>query len=325
MEHGGNASEVALLYGIAPADMLDLSAAISPISYPLPPLVQSEWQTLPNRLSEQAVLEAARQAYQLPSGVNICLAAGSQSLLQAAPYLLSPTKVWHDKRVTYNEHLPAWAHAGHDCLISVDMPPAISAAIIVRPNNPDGFIMPIDRVLDCAHHCQRQGGFVLVDEAFSDVIPEQSLIPYSQDLPLVITRSFGKFFGLAGLRLGFAIGQEKYITALRARIGPWPVAMPALQAALCALADRNWHSAHRQFLSNHATQMKEALSMSGLDFTGGCALFLTFSHDKAHDLHQYLARKGIWTRIYSSYPHLIRFGLPPRLEQVSEIADIVKK
>lgn len=325
MEHGGDLDRVAKMYQMLPEDMLDLSTGISPAAYPLGPLDQSAWQALLGLDQQAALLACARKAYNLPHEADICMAAGSQTLLQAIPRLLPPQQVWMTNRPTYNEHAPAWQWAGHNCVFAVDLPKQASSAVIVNPNNPDGYYTKKDQILACAAQCRERGGMLLVDEAFIDPQPWMSYVDCAAREDMIIIRSFGKFYGLAGLRLGFAIGAPSRIAQLRRHLGPWPVATPALQAGQLALADENWASAHRLFLASLTDKVKASFMGAGIEFIGGTSLFSTFSAPPAASLQRALARMGIWTRIYQDHPSLIRFGTPANEHIIAKIAKIIKQ
>ena len=129
-------------------------------------------------------------------------APGSQAIIQCLPRLLTPTRV-AVITPTYREHVTCWSAAAHHVL-EVRGPEEIAedtgVVVIADPNNPDGRLFNPELLLGL-------GGkrLLIVDEAFADVVPEHQPCLQAGRPNLIILRSFGKFFGLAGMRLGFAL------------------------------------------------------------------------------------------------------------------------
>ena len=316
-EHGGDSDKAALSFGHGDHDMLDLSTGISPIAYPADDIRASAWNRLPSQTQLDKCLAAARRAYAVPDHLDIMAGSGTQSLLQFIPHLVAPDGPVFIEQPTYNEHGPAWEAAGHQVLSSDDGAIArhkCKSYVFVTPNNPTGDNDRI-RITHAAQRCASAGGLVLIDGAF--VMPKAadpdktSLINSLVKQPHVIhLRSFGKFFGMAGLRLGFAIGAPELINRLGQNAGPWAVSSVALEIGAAALVDTLWQRRHGQFLSAQAKRLKHLLLSAGLPLRGGTELFQTIQHGAAHDLHDHLAKAAIWTRKYADWPDLLRFGLP---------------
>ena len=222
---------------------LDLSTGVNPRPWPVPADLPTDiWQRLPSRADEEALIAAARQAYAVPAGAGIVAAAGTQSLIQWLPQLASggPVAIVEP---TYNEHAPAWRVAGHEVIARADLddlPPAIRHVVVVNPNNPDGRVMSRAALARTAALVKERGGWLVVDEAFADVEPETSVIESCADWPVVVLRSFGKFYGLAGLRLGFAVAPLQIARQIAPALGPWACSGPALTIGAAALRDREW-------------------------------------------------------------------------------------
>ena len=316
-EHGGDSDQAALSFGHGAGEMLDLSTGISPIAYPADNIPASAWNRLPSQTQLDKCLAAARRAYAVPDHLDIMAGSGTQSLLQFIPHLVVPDGPVFIEQPTYNEHRPAWESAGHQTLSGVDVAIAqhkCKSYVFVAPNNPTGDDdrVGIQRV---AQRCGSAGGFVLIDGAFAmpkaaDPI-HTSLIDALENQPHVVhLRSFGKFFGMAGLRLGFAIGAPKLISQLSQNAGPWAVSSVALEIGAAALDDTLWQRRHGQFLNAQSKRLKHLLLGAGLPLRGGTELFQTIQHGAAHDLHDQLAAAAIWTRKYADWPDFLRFGLP---------------
>lgn len=296
------------------ADWLDLSTGIAPVAYPFDPPSPGSWRQLPRRLAEQETLEAAAGYFGMAApdmGGSICFGPGSQALLQLLPDLL-PTGTVAVLGPTYCEHAYRWARAGHDLHeISnlADLPAQFRYVVVVNPNSPTGAVHGAAGLLSLADQLAARDGFLIVDEAFCDVLPDCSLAGEAGRPGLLILRSFGKFFGLAGLRLGFLIGPSKVIEAARTQIGPWPVNGPALAIAAQAYGDAPWIASHRQMLAEQASNLRRLLAGHG-EIVGGTDLFVLLRTDRATDLSARLAQARIHVRRFPDHENWLRLGLP---------------
>ncbi len=309
--HGGGVDAAAARFGIPADDWLDLSTGINPVPYPLPPLAAALWRRLPDRDQERALRAAAALAYGVADPAHVVPAPGSQALIQWLPRLRRPGRV-AVLGPTYAEHAAAWAAAGHEATSLSDPARLAEAdvAIAVNPNNPDGRAFAPPALLDLAAKLERRGGWLVVDEAFADTTPELSLASSIARPGLVALRSFGKFFGLAGLRLGFALAGPEIAIPLRAALGPWCVSGPAAEIAICALGDRAWIARTRRRLATDAARLDGLLADAGLGIVGGTSLFRLATHAHAADLFEHLGRHGILARRFPEHPSWLRFGLP---------------
>jgi len=314
--HGGDLAAATARFGAPAGDWLDLSTGINPLAYPLPELPQTAWTRLPQRDREEALIAAARRYYRVAPGAEIVPAPGTQSIIQWLPRLLPPTRVAvHGP--TYGEHAAAWSQAGHtvvhmnsDNEASEAEAGSHTVAIFVNPNNPDGRLRPPERLVAAAGRCAAAGGFAVIDEAFADLVPEASLAPQADAPGLVILRSVGKFFGLPGLRVGFALGGPAVIDRLRRALGPWAVSGPAIEAAGLALEDDAWVAETRSQLTSLRTRLDEVLREAGLEVVGGTDLFRLIRSAAAAQLHAHLGAQGILTRIFDHDAEAVRIGLP---------------
>jgi cobalamin biosynthetic protein CobC len=255
---------------------------------------------------------AARRTYGVPDGADLAFASGTQALIQLLPYLAVPGPV-AIVGPTYNEHGSAWLNAGHAVIAvgSLDACPQSAVhAVVVNPNNPDGRVTDRAALARVATQLKHRGGWLIVDEAFADIDPAISAVALCPDLPVLILRSFGKFYGLAGLRLGFAVGAPHMIGRVSAALGPWPCSGPALLIGAAALADRSWAERTRNALEQQARKLDEVLVTAGFRVTGGTPLFRLAGHPQALKLHAGLARRHIWCRSFDWADDLLRFGLP---------------
>lgn len=314
MKHGGDLTDAIARHGGAAASWLDLSTGINPRPWPIPQaLPDGVWQRLPSRADAEALIEAARKTYGVPDGVDMAAAAGTQALIQWLPYLAAPGPV-AIVGPTYSEHAAAWRNAGHP-VITIDnldaCPDRAVHAVVVNPNNPDGRVTDRAELSRIAMQLKERGGWLVVDEAFADVDPAISAVGLCSDLPVLILRSFGKFYGLAGLRLGFAIGAPKMIARIATAVGPWPVSGPALLIGAAALRDQPWADRTRRALQQQASALDEVLLKAGFTIAGGTPLFRLARHPHALQLHAALAKQQIWCRSFEWADDLLRFGLPP--------------
>ena len=308
LEHGGRLRRAARRYGIPLADWLDLSTGINPCGWPVPPLPADCWARLPE--ADDGLETAASAYYGCPAALPL---AGSQAAIQTLPRLRPPGRVGV-LHPAYAEHAAAWAAAGHAVQPLAaeaieDRLDRLDVLVLVNPNNPTGVRFAPARLLDWQRRLARRGGWLVVDEAYMDPSPEASLCPQADRPGLLVLRSLGKFFGLAGARVGFACGDPRLLDALREALGPWPLTGPSRQVAILALADRAWQAATRRRLPRESARLRRLLSDHGLAPDGGSALFQWLRCDRAPAIEDALARRAILVRRFDDPPSL-RFGLP---------------
>ena len=313
MKHGGDLTQAIAQYGGTPSTWLDLSTGINPRPWPIPATLPDRiWQGLPSHADQDALIAAARVAYNLPQSVEIAAASGTQALIQWLPYLTGPGAV-AIMAPTYTEHAAAWTSAGHEVitLTALDhLPDHARYVVIVNPNNPDGRLLGESALARVAARLEERGGWLVIDEAYADLEPAGSAVALCRDLPAIILRSFGKFYGLAGLRLGFAIGPPAMIQRIAEALGPWPCSGPALAIGRAALLDQEWAARTRETLKSHADRLDNVLGAAGFAIIGGTTLFRLVRHSEAALRHTALAERHIWCRNFEWADDLLRFGLP---------------
>jgi cobalamin biosynthetic protein CobC len=324
MKHGGDLTEAIERHGGAPGSWLDLSTGINPWPWPIPQhLPESVWQRLPSRTETQRLLEAARKTYGVPGGADIAAAAGTQALIQLLPYLATPGPV-AIVGPTYSEHALAWRNAGHPVIAIEHLdacPEHAVHVVVVNPNNPDGRAADRAALARVATQLKARCGWLVVDEAFADVDAAISAVALCPDWPVLILRSFGKFYGLAGLRLGFAVGAPDVIRRIATALGPWPCSGPALLIGTEALGDQPWADRMRSALQEQARKLDKVLEEAGFAIAGGTPLFRLARHSQALKLHDALARRHIWCRSFDWADDLLRFGLPADAAGLDRLAD----
>ncbi|NKK67550.1 threonine-phosphate decarboxylase [Rhizobium leguminosarum bv. viciae] len=324
--HGGGITAAAATFGGRPDDWLDLSTGINPCPVALPDIPARAWHRLPDRHLVDEARRAARDHY--GSGEILPLPVpGTQSVIQLLPHLVEAGRLVGvtDNRVavtdnkvavvspTYGEYARAFASAGF-AVDAIDDIAAIGAghrlAVVVNPNNPDGLIWPTETLIALHDKMKSANGFLVVDEAFGDTDPALSLAFRAPQLPnLIIFRSFGKFFGLAGLRLGFAIARDDILERFEDWLGPWAVSGPALSIAGSLL--RSDVSPIRGRIDERNAGLHAVLKGAGLQISGGTALFTLVAGARAGDIYTHLCRHHILVRKFDYAPDWLRFGLTP--------------
>lgn len=306
LPHGGGVLAAARRYGIAPDRWLDLSTGINPRGYRLPRVPAAVWQHMPQ--DDDGLAEHAARYYGCAALLPV---AGSQAAIQALPRLRAPGRV-SLLAPMYAEHAHTWRQAGHtvrelpaDALLDTSDADVI---VLANPNNPTGERFAPQDLL-ALHARLPSGGWLVVDEAFMDATPQLSLAGHVPRPGLIVLRSLGKFFGLAGARVGFVLAWPALLEQLAAELGPWTLAGPARWAAAQALADRAWTARAQVRLARDGARLARLLIAHDLPPTGGCALFQWVSTERAGALHERLARRGILTRLFDT-PASLRLGLP---------------
>lgn len=310
--HGGNLASAMARFGGGPADWLDLSTGINPVPPPLPTIPPEAFTRLPGTQAEAALDVAARRFYGAPDEAAIVAAPGSQILISTLPHLL-PAGEAFVLEPTYGEHRRALETAGHRVSAVRSLEEVAEGArivVAVNPNNPDGRILPRQALLDLHRSLAARGGLLVVDEAFADLDPAESLAPETGRPGLLVHRSFGKVFGYAGLRLGFALTAPDLGARLSARLGPWAVSGPALSIGSALMGDPQALENVRASVAVQAARRDAALQAAGLEIVGRTPLFALVAHPRANALFEALARVHILTRPFTARPDWLRIGNP---------------
>jgi cobalamin biosynthesis protein CobC len=302
-DHGGNIDAAIAHFG--GSDWIDLSTGINRAPYPILPLRPEDWTQLPTHSAKQALLDAARQTY--TSKAAILATAGAQAAIQMIPRLGLPGRA----RVlgpTYNEHAACLRAAGWrvEEVSRFNQLDGADLAVVVNPNNPDGKSYAPEDLLALSSKVGR----LIVDESFADAQSDLSLAAKAGENGLLVLRSFGKFYGLAGLRLGFVLGAQTDIDTLNAMAGPWPVSGAALRIGQTALADTAWAKATTTRLRAECTQADALAQAAGWTPIGGTELFRLYETPDAETAQARLARHQIWSRIFPYSNRWLRLGLP---------------
>lgn len=312
LEHGGDLGAARRMFPDAPEPFIDLSTGINPVPYPIPSIPADAFTRLPDRETIRTLAATACRRYDAPSPECVVAAPGTQILLPMVAALVPPGRA-AVLSPTYSEHAQAARYAGHDTteVSSLDALADADLAVLTNPNNPDGRIVPRGRLLELAAGLRRRGGLLVVDEAFADVAPAgTSLAGDTGHGGIVVLRSFGKFFGLSGVRLGFALTAPALARRLQSALGPWAVSGPAVAVAERALSDDAWIGRTIDRLAHDAERLDHALLRAGLDVIGGTSLFRLACSPEAGGLFARLGRAGILVRRFEDNPTWLRFGIP---------------
>lgn len=308
LEHGGRLRRAASEYGIASDAWMDLSTGISPYAWPVPSIPASAWLRLPEE--DDGLIDTACAYY---GATHLLAVAGSQAAIQALPRLRQPSRVGVIAP-GYNEHAHAWRRAGH----TVESLPAsvllaeisrFDVIVLIHPNNPGGERFERAELLACHASLAARQGWLVIDEAFMDATPDNSVCSEAHREGLIVLRSVGKFFGLAGARAGFVAAHPLLLERLHEQLGPWTLNGPARYVLAQALADRAWQAQAREWLRTRSACLSEVLSKHGMTPEAGTPFFQWWRHPRAEIVHVALARQGILTRLFAA-PASLRFGLP---------------
>jgi cobalamin biosynthetic protein CobC len=299
--HGGRLSDAHSSWPDAPQPWLDLSTGINPRAWR--GAVRYDRTRLPDPEGLAALEAAAARAFGVQPN-QVAATAGADAALRLLPELIDA----RDTAIvspTYGGHAQAWTGRS----VREITPEAVAAdpsgcLIVVNPNNPDGRILEAD-ALNLAG-----ARTVILDESFADATPGASLASLASDR-LIVLRSFGKFYGLPGLRLGFVVASPRVAARVRDRVGDWPVTAEAIAVGTGAYGDTGWADRARARLVGDARRLDRLLLQSGFEVTGDCPLFRLAVAPDARQRFERLAAQGVLVRPFDHTPDGLRFGLPP--------------
>lgn len=302
-DHGGGLDAAVGRYGGSRTSWVDLSTGINPVPYPVGPIEDGAWTALPDQAAMDKLLTAARSFWKVPAEARIIAAPGASALIARMPHVTGADRVYIPGP-TYNEHAAAFRAASRK--VSDDA--AAPARVVVHPNNPDGRMCQADELADCST--------CIIDESFCDIAPSASLVNLATRPGTIVLKSFGKFWGLAGLRLGFAIGLPETLgfggpgESLADMLGPWAVSGPGLEVGARALEDTAWASDTRNRLALDARRLDDLMVRRGAGVIGGTDLFRLYEVDDAALWQDRLAHGHVWSRVFPYSDTWLRLGLP---------------
>lgn len=306
--HGGRLNAAAQQSDIKLANWLDLSTGINLNGWPVPSIPEHIFTRLPE--DDDGLAGAANEYY---GANNHIVVAGSQAAIQLLPQMRPSCHVGIISP-GYQEHAYCWHAAGHtlsfvtseeiDTLID-----ELDVLVLINPNNPTGEVFTREQLLDWHGRLANRDGWLIVDEAFMDAQLGHSLVKDTQRKGLIVLRSLGKFFGLAGLRVGFVFAEKSLLNVLKHKLGPWSVSHPSRYIARLALSDFNWQQKTRQSIARQSDKLVTLMSVHNLAPHGGTHLFQWVKSGQALRWYEQLAQQGILVRYFDQISSL-RFGLP---------------
>ncbi len=295
--HGGRVEAARATFG--GDDWIDLSTGIAPWPYPVR---GDPADRLPDPEALAALEAAAGAAFEVPAGRDVVAVPGSDLALRLLAVVLAaqrPAVV----RPGYGGHLAAWRNATSIAFADIEEAAATHDLIVLAsPANPDGRVFDRSRVEMLA---DRTG--LVVDEAYAD--PATALCDLSAD-GLVLLRSFGKFYGLPGLRLGFAIAEPVVAAKLRALLGDWPISTGAIATGTAAYRDVAFRTAQASRIAEAGAALDAVLAEAELKVAGAAPLFRLIACEDADALFRFLAGRAILTRPFADRRDRLRIGLP---------------
>jgi cobalamin biosynthetic protein CobC len=327
-EHGGRLQAAIQRWGIPREQWLDLSTGINPVPWPVPAIPPEVWQRLPE--PDDGLEEIIRSWAGAPERASCLPVAGSQAAIMALPAVRA--RVHGLGRVAvpvpgYREHGHAWRCAGFEVVAIPEQAieqddltwlDSVDVVVWIQPNNPTGQLMPVAQLLFWRERLQVRGGWLIVDEAFLPAYEQLSLAGEAGIHGLVVLKSMGKFFGLAGLRAGAVITDTGIGRVLALELGAWPVSGPARYLMRNMLQDRVWQIQALSSLVDQSRRLRDVLSVAGLGVSNGTVLFRYLLHSRAIEIRDQLAQAGILVRLFEN-PLAIRFGLPGSEENWSRL------
>ncbi|MDY6946062.1 MAG: threonine-phosphate decarboxylase CobD [Pseudomonadota bacterium] len=329
--HGGRLCVARSLFPNVPQPWIDLSTGINPTAYPAPRASARERHRLPEPTELARLETVAAAALGVDDPARVVATGGTESALRLLPHLLKVSAAVV-AGPTYASHSDAWHRAGIKTTVAADTQLSTQAAAniamtVVNPNNPDGRRLQLQQLQSLHDALQSHGGALIVDEAFGDLEPLHSVaaVAGTQRAPgMVVLRSFGKFYGLAGVRLGFVIASAAIATRLRHLLGDWPVSADALRAGLAAYADHEWASRTRLRLSRAAQRLDKLLIAGGMTIVGGTSLYRLARAPNARARFTQLISHGILARPFDDDSTLLRFGLPHSRNDWRRVAEALQ-
>lgn len=310
-DHGGGLDDAILKYGGNRTNWLDLSTGINPIPYPIPKVPNHFWHSLPDSQAQSALLSAARKFWKVPNGANIIASSGVSQLIAMLPSLL-PVNCVEIIGPTYNEHAAAFQSSGWT------VGQTGSVRVIVHPNNPDGNQHVISK------QDAKNTDLMIIDESFCDVTPDETLINLTDQNNVIVLKGLGKFWGLAGLRLGFAVAAPELIKKITDRVGPWAISGPAQFIGQAALTDNSWIIKTRSRLRENSLRLDNLMIEYGNKPLGGTDLFRLYEVKNATKIQNTLAKKFIWTRIFPYSRNWLRLGIPGTEAQWAQLINALE-
>ena len=304
IQHGCDIDLAIKKYGGERADWIDLSTGINRTSYPWQESVKVELRDLPSSKLLMGLEKAASRAYKVAEGADTAAVQGAQQIISLLPICLKNYNSVAILGPTYNEYEKAFKSSGikAETVSEVSKLSSSDIAIIVNPNNPTGKVIA-EEILD---DLSKKVRILIIDESFK-MFSSRRIQKFDNVIQI---NSLGKFFGLAGVRLGFVSGPSDFIKSVRVMLGPWPDSSVAAEIGIIALNDKTWISAMEKILLEGSNVLHEACNTKNWKLVGKTNLFHTYATSNCVEVEEQFAAHYIWIRTFDYSKSWVRLGIP---------------
>jgi len=304
IQHGGDIDLAIKKYGGKREDWVDLSTGINGTSYPWQESINVELRNLPSNKILMNLEKAAARAYKIAESADTAAVSGAQQIINLLPICLKSCNSVTILGPTYSEYEKAFKSSGikTQTVSEVSKLSSSDIAIIVNPNNPTGKVIADEMLEDLSKKVR----ILIIDESFK-MFSTRRTLNFSN---IIQINSLGKFFGLAGIRLGFVSGPSDFIKAVKEMLGPWPVSSLAAEIGIVALNDRVWISEMEKLLVTESNALHEACNSRNWELVGRTSLFHTYATSSCLEVEKQFAAHGIWVRTFDYSETWVRLGIP---------------
>ena len=304
IHHGGDIDLAIKKYGGEREDWIDLSTGINGTSYPWQQSIKFELRNLPSNKLLVNLERAASAAYKVAENTETAAVSGAQQIISLLPICLKSYNSVAILGPTYNEYEKAFKSSGikAQTVSEVSKLSSSDIAIIVNPNNPTGKVIA-EEILD---DLSKKVRILIIDESFK-TFSSRRIQKFENVIQI---NSLGKFFGLAGVRLGFVSGPSDFIKSVRRMLGPWPISSIAAEIGTIALNDNTWISEMEKILLEGSNVLHKACSTKNWKLVGKTNLFHTYATSSSLEVEKQFAAHYIWIRTFDYSETWVRLGIP---------------
>ena len=319
IQHGGDIDLAIKKYGGQRADWIDLSTGINRTSYPWQESVKVELRDLPSSKLLMGLEKAASRAYKVAEGTDTAAVQGAQQIISLLPICLKNYNSVAILGPTYNEYEKAFKSSGikAETVSEVSKLSSSDIAIIVNPNNPTGKVIA-EEILD---DLSKKVRILIIDESFK-MFSSRRIQKFDNVIQI---NSLGKFFGLAGVRLGFVSGPSDFIKSVREMLGPWPISSIAAEIGIIALNDTTWISEMEKILLEGSNVLHKACSTKNWKLVGKTNLFHTYATSSCLEVEEQFAAHYIWIRTFDYSQTWIRLGIPTSKYEWTRVRQVLNQ
>ncbi len=304
IQHGGDIDLAIKKYGGQRADWIDLSTGINRTSYPWQENVKVELRDLPSNKLLRSLEKAASRAYKVAEDKDTAAVQGAQQIISLLPICLKNYNSVAILGPTYNEYEKAFksSEIKAETVSEVSKLSSSDIAIVVNPNNPTGKVIAEEILNDLSKKVR----ILIIDESFK-MFSSRRIQKFDNVIQI---NSLGKFFGLAGVRLGFVSGPSNFIKSVRGMLGPWPVSSIAAEIGKIALNDQAWISQMEKILLEGSDVLHRACNRKNWKLIGKTNLFHTYATSSSLKVEKQFAAHYIWIRTFDYSETWVRLGIP---------------